>query len=106
MRMNKSTGGLLIVLMAFSCVWQSAVAEDEIELEGFSIIGNRELPKTITIVPWKKALPGESLGRPNNSVLNNILQPIDREVFIRELGYYRQVNPLPANQKKRAASTD
>ena len=71
------------------------VAEDLIELESISIIGNRELPKTITIVPWKKAYPGETLRRPRNSVLVNTLAPVDRTVFLRELGYYRQLVPLP-----------
>jgi len=65
-----------------------------IELESISIIGNRELPTTITIVPWKKAYPGKTLARPVDSVLNELLQPVDHEVFRRRLDYYRMINPL------------
>ncbi|MEM7208977.1 MAG: hypothetical protein AAF434_14235 [Pseudomonadota bacterium] len=72
----------------------SVAAQDELELDSISIIGNRELPKTITIVPWKKALPGSSIGRPQDSVLSHALTPVDRDVFRRELSYYRQLNPL------------
>ena len=69
-------------------------AEGPIELESISIIGNRELPTTITIVPWKKAYPGKTLARPVDSVLNELLQPVDHEVFRRRLDYYRMINPL------------
>lgn len=61
------------------------------QLESAVVTGNRELPKVMSIVPWKKAQPGELAGRPSNSLLNELLQPVDREVFRRQLRYYAQL---------------
>ena len=96
----KATKILAIFSLIVPMLASTAYAEDELVLESISIIGNRELPKTITIVPWKKAFPGSSLGRPENSVLTNVLRPIDREVFRRELSYYRQLHPLPQDPQR------
>ncbi|MDH3714903.1 MAG: hypothetical protein OET44_13795 [Gammaproteobacteria bacterium] len=63
-------------------------AQDVIELEGISIIGNPELPKTITLVPWKRALPGDLAAQPEGSLLDEELTAIDPPVFRRELRYY------------------
>ncbi len=52
------------------------------------ITGNQELPTVMVIVPWKKADPGGLMGRPINSLLDEVLAPIDREVFIRQVDYY------------------
>ncbi len=75
-------------------------AERPMELESISIIGNRELPTTITIVPWKKAYPGKTLARPVKSVLDELLQPVDHEVFRRRLDYYRATHPLRIGKTK------
>lgn len=66
----------------------AAHAQEVIELEGISIIGNPELPKTLTLVPWKRALPGELAGQPEGSLLDAELTAIDPPVFRRELRYY------------------
>jgi len=61
---------------------------DSIELGRTEITGNQELPKVLYIVPWKKADPGDLMGRPVNTLLDEILAPIDREEFIRQVDYY------------------
>jgi len=65
-------------------------AETRIEMQGTAVIGNQELPQILYIVPWKKsALP--DMGRPPISQLvNEVLAPLDREEFRREI-YYRRV---------------
>lgn len=63
-------------------------AMDRLELDPTTITGNRELPKVMVIVPWKRSDLGELQGRPANSLLNEILSPVDRDVFRRELRYY------------------
>lgn len=68
---------------------------DHLELDPTSIIGNRELPKVMVIVPWKKAGLGELAGRPVNSLLNEVLAPVDREVFRRELRYFEALEAKP-----------
>jgi hypothetical protein len=66
---------------------------DRVELETTEITGNRELPKVLYIVPWKRSDLGDLVGRPANSLLDEVLQPIDREVFLRENRYYDAVKP-------------
>lgn len=58
-----------------------------LRLESSVVTGNRELPKVMSIVPWKKSQPGELVGRPSSSLLNEVLAPVDREVFRRQLRY-------------------
>jgi hypothetical protein len=76
---------------------------DHLELDPTSIIGNRELPKVMVIVPWKRAEIGDLQGRPANSLLNEILSPVDRDVFRRELRYFEAIDadqtpePAPAD---------
>jgi hypothetical protein len=61
---------------------------DSIELGRTEITGNQELPKVLYIVPWKKADPGDLMGKPVNSLIDEVLAPIDREEFIRQVDYY------------------
>jgi hypothetical protein len=61
---------------------------DSMTLGRTEITGNQELPKVLYIVPWKKADPGDLMGRPVNSLLDEILAPVDREEFIRQVNYY------------------
>lgn len=68
---------------------------DHLELDPTAITGNRELPKVMVIVPWKKADMGELTGKPANSLLNEVLEPIDREVFRRELAYFEALEAKP-----------
>ncbi len=67
-----------------------AVAQDRADIDRTQIIGNRELPKVLYIVPWKKPLPGDLSGRPLVSVLDEALSPVDREVFRRQMRYVSQ----------------
>ena len=53
-----------------------------------TITGNAELPRVLYIVPWQKADPGDLMGKPVNSLLDELLQPIDRDEFRRQLRYY------------------
>ena len=61
---------------------------DSIELGRTEITGNQELPKVMYIVPWQKANPGDLMGRPINTLLDEVLAPIDREEFLRQVDYY------------------
>lgn len=61
---------------------------DEIDLGRTEITGNQELPKVLYIVPWQKSEPGVLTGKPVNSLLDEVLAPIDRSEFIRQVDYY------------------
>jgi len=65
----------------------TALAQDRADIDRTQIIGNRELPKVLYIVPWKKPLPGDLSGRPMASVLDEVLGPVDRDVFRRQVRY-------------------
>ena len=64
---------------------------DSIELGRTEITGNQELPKVLYIVPWKKADPGDLMGKPVNTLLDDVLAPIDREEFLRQVDYYGEL---------------
>ena len=61
---------------------------DRLELGRTEITGNQELPKVLYIVPWQKSDPGTLTGKPVNSLLDEVLAPLDREEFIRQVEYY------------------
>lgn len=65
---------------------------DELDLSTTTITGNQELPKVLYIVPWKQSSLGDLVGRPVNSLLDEVLEPIDRDVFRREIGYYQNLH--------------
>ena len=64
---------------------------DEMTLGRTEITGNQELPKVLYIVPWQKAQPGELTGRPVNTLLDEVLAPLDREEFSRQVDYYGEL---------------
>lgn len=82
-------------LLAFAtalCLMASASAQDRADIDRTQIIGNKELPKVIYIVPWKKPLPGDAAARPALSVLDEALAPVDRDVFRRQILYHAQLS--------------
>jgi hypothetical protein len=87
----------LLLLAAASQLW----AEDRAKLEDTQIIGSREVPKVLYIVPWKKPLPGELSGRPVQSLLDEALAPVDRYAFRRQVRYHDLIErtPAPAGEK-------
>src|SRR5438552_3346452 len=75
---------------------------DRLELDTTDITGNRELPKVLYIVPWKRSDLGDLAGRPVNSLLDEVLQPLDRDVFQRENRYYDALKPGQTATRKGA----
>lgn len=68
-------------------------AIDRIDLDTTQITGNKELPKVMYVVPWKRSDLGDLTGKPANSLVDEVLQPVDRDVFNREERYYHTVAP-------------
>jgi hypothetical protein len=66
----------------------AAQAEDRADLDTTQVIGSRELPKVLYIVPWKPPLAGDLVGRPVASLLDETLAPVDRDVFRRQVNYH------------------
>ena len=71
-------------------------AKDRLDLDATQITGNRELPKVLYIVPWRTAELGDLVGRPVNSLLDEVLEPVDRDVFRRQNRYFEALQPNEA----------
>lgn len=82
-----------------------AATLDRLRLDTTTITGNRELPRVMYVVPWKKADPGDLSGRPANSLLDEVLAPVDRDVFRRQLRYYSQIDRHVAAPSSDAAKS-
>jgi len=79
-----------VILILFSTI---VVAEDKKkqtevkELSGISIIGNKEAPKSLYIVPWKNSEVGVRTSL-ISGLLDETMKPVDKDVFMRELEFY------------------
>jgi hypothetical protein len=58
----------------------------DVVLSGLSIVGNDEAPKELVIVPWKSSQLADAPGI--NRLLDDSTQPVDKDVFMRELAFY------------------
>lgn len=91
---NRITTIVLIILLAF--VATGALAKDKAKkksggeakaLSGISIVGNKEAPKSLFIVPWKSSELGVESDL-SSQLLNEKLKAVDKDVFERELDFY------------------
>ena len=60
--------------------------------EGTNIIGTQEAPTVLNVVPWKDKEVKLEKKDPSSSLLDRVLQPLDQEVLLREVEYYRILN--------------
>lgn len=65
---------------------------DRLDLGRTEITGNQELPKVLYIVPWQKSDPGDLTGKPVNTLLDEVMAPVDRTEFLRQVEYYNDLN--------------
>jgi len=104
MRIGSTRGFLLALLAAIAVVPAAEAADapppakpkaralDRLELDSTAITGNRELPKVMSIVPWKAAEPPAGPDRPMGSLIEEVLSPLDRDEFRREITYFRDLS--------------
>ncbi|MFZ1626115.1 MAG: hypothetical protein WAU48_15210 [Gammaproteobacteria bacterium] len=93
------TGGMARAEDSAAPAAVASPAATALNLDATAIRGNQELPKVMYIVPWKDAAMAELAGRPVNSLVEEILAPVDREVFRRQTRYFHQLydaEPPPA----------
>jgi len=72
---------------------------DRLNLDTTTVTGNKELPKVLYIVPWKRSDLGDLSPQPMNSLLDEALTPVDRDVFRREVTYYGAMTGTDAAAK-------
>ena len=75
-----------LFLAAVAFAEEPAVGDDKL-LSGMSILGNDDAPKSLVIVPWKSSGLGDMLDV--SRLLDDGRQPVDRDVFMKELDYYQ-----------------
>ena len=65
---------------------EAAPPGGDVKMSGMSILGNEDAPKSLVIVPWKSSQLADmpSMSR----LLDSATQPVDKDVFMRELSYY------------------
>ena len=83
---------LVLVLLVSVSMSNASFAEkkkkdDAKTLSGISIIGNKDAPKSLYIVPWRSSELGFESDL-NSSLLNEGMHPVDKDVFERELNFY------------------
>lgn len=81
--MKNSLLALCLVLLS-----NGAYAAERLDMEGTKIRGNQELPKVLYIVPWQEAEVPNLSQPPLQSLIDEALTPVDREVFQRKIRYY------------------
>ena len=66
---------------------EEPAAQGDKKLAGMSVVGNDDAPKALVIVPWKSSALGDALDV--SRLVDDGRQPVDRDVFQRELEYYQ-----------------
>ena len=97
--MRNTNSQLFIILLVSTFLSFPLSAEDRIKLESTSIIGNKELPKMLYIVPWKNAELPDMNAPPIESLIDEALSPVNRDTFKRKIRYYQIYS---AQQKKQS----
>jgi hypothetical protein len=71
---------------------RAVVRNARLDLDTTTVTGNRELPRVMYVVPWKKSDLGDLPAQPFNTLLDEALTPVDRDVFRREVTYYGAIS--------------
>jgi len=86
----------MTLLASLLCVLpQAAGAEQRLDLEGTAIFGNKESPNILYVVPWRKSDQIGPVVPPGMGQLNEILSPLDREVFRRQVDWHQTFGEKP-----------
>lgn len=79
---------LVCLMLQSQAIAEKKSVDNEVkELSGISIIGNKEAPKSLYIVPWQNSEVGVATSL-NSGLLDDSMRPVDKEVFLRELDFY------------------
>lgn len=90
--MKYLTLGLLLISL-------NVLSEPEVLTIESTITGSQEQPKVLYIVPWKPPEGPGDLYQPilGNVIEEQVLQPIDRDTFRRQVDYYGRLNQQAIN---------
>ena len=83
-----------LVLFLTIMICDSLLAQQRLEMEGTEIIGNKELPQVLYIVPWKSTQRVNFPNPPVESIMDQVLKPIERSTFKRQVRYHEVIFPI------------
>ncbi len=88
----------LVALLTLSPLVMAENESISEEVTGTTIIGTKEAPNVLNVVPWQgKELSADAWDippSPAQSVLEDSLQPIDKDVLRREIEYFNLIQDL------------
>ena len=87
--MKKLNTRLTLLLLAVMCLPASVYAEKVRRVEGISIIGNNELPKSLIIVPWKESNVNDEPNLPEQSLVDRRFEQVRRSQLLREVQFHK-----------------
>ena len=65
---------------------QTEKPKGDVQMSGMSVLGNDDSPTSLALVPWKTSQLGDAPSL--SKLLDDSTQPVDKDVFMRELKYY------------------
>lgn len=95
-RTSWAAGAVLLVTLRSAAALAAEADGERLQLETTAIRGSDELPQVLHILPWQSAEAAALQGRPLQSLVDEVLAPLDREVHRRELDYFEQLRAGPA----------
>ncbi len=79
-----------VIMATLALLAGASLAQDRADLERTQVIGNRELPKVLYIVPWKKPYHGLRQAHQQRARRSN--DAGHRDVFRRHVNYDQQLH--------------
>lgn len=70
-------------------------AEQRLDMEGAAIFGNKESPNVLYVVPWRQARRLTGTMPPEMTTMDELLVPLDRDVFRRRVDWYQTFGDKP-----------
>jgi len=88
-----SRASRIAVLLLLVASQGLSFADDRIRLDQTTVIDNHELPKITYIVPWQAAPLPEPEKPPLDTLIDDALTPLDRDVLRSQIQYYYELRP-------------
>ncbi len=87
---STTTPKLIPLALSAALLFVSTIASAQVEIEskGMTVTGQRELPKVLYIVPWKRMQTSEIEAPHTTALVADVLAPIDPPSFKKRLQYF------------------
>lgn len=84
-----------ITLMLMLLFMNQSRAEQRLDMEGAAIFGNKESPNVLYVVPWRQAKRLSGMVPPEMTTMEELLVPLDRDIFRRRVDWYQTFGEKP-----------